>query len=177
MAEGMGRAASNRRSFLKGGAGLLAMTIMPSGLIVGRAWSQMPRATKPETFATLVQMSRDIYPHAMVEDKYYANAVDILDQAARASEADLAMLEDGVTKLNEAARAKAGTDYASVTSDEDRTAILTDMESDPFFQKVRSNLVVGLYNQKELWPMFGYEGASADKGGYIDRGFDDIDWL
>jgi len=25
--------------------------------------------------------------------------------------------------------------------------------------------------------MFGYEGASADKGGYIERGFDDIDWL
>ena len=37
--------------------------------------------------------------------------------------------------------------------------------------------MVGLYNQKELWPIFGYEGASADKGGYIERGFDDIDWL
>lgn len=177
MAEVMGRAAPNRRSFLKGGAGLLAMTIMPSGLIVGQAWSQMPQATKPETFATLVQMSRDTYPHAMIEDKYYAIAVDILDQAARASKGDLAMLEDGVAKLNDAARTKHDTDYAAVVSDDDRTAILKEMESDPFFQKVRSNLVVGLYNQKELWPMFGYEGASADKGGYIERGFDDIDWL
>jgi hypothetical protein len=32
---------------------------------------------------------------------------------------------------------------------------------------LRSNVAMG----------FGYEGASADKGGYIDRGFNDIDWL
>ncbi len=34
-----------------------------------------------------------------------------------------------------------------------------------------------LYNQKELWPRFGYEGSSAEHGGYINRGFADIDWL
>ena len=34
-----------------------------------------------------------------------------------------------------------------------------------------------LYNQQELWPIFGYEGESFSKGGYINRGFDDIDWL
>ena len=46
-----------------------------------------------------------------------------------------------------------------------------------FFQKVRGDLVVSLYNQKELWPKFGYEGSSAEHGGYIKRGFADIDWL
>jgi hypothetical protein len=25
--------------------------------------------------------------------------------------------------------------------------------------------------------VFGYEGSSADKGGYIERGFDDLTWL
>ena len=42
---------------------------------------------------------------------------------------------------------------------------------------VGGGLVVGLYNQKEIWPIFGYEGESFSKGGYIDRGFDDIAWL
>ena len=42
---------------------------------------------------------------------------------------------------------------------------------------MRSTLVVSLYNQKDLWAKFGYEGSSADKGGYINRGFSDIDWL
>ncbi|MCB8837716.1 gluconate 2-dehydrogenase subunit 3 family protein [Aurantimonas sp. VKM B-3413] len=168
--------APDRRRFLKVGAGLIAMTIMPSGLIVGEAWSQMPRSTQPETFATLVQMSRDCYPHASLDDSYYVKAVETLDQAARASEADLALLEDGVAALNKAASGKGG-DYKSLASDADRAAILTAIEDEPFFQKVRSNLIVGLYNQKDLWPIFGYEGASADKGGYIERGFDDIDWL
>ena len=68
--------------------------------------------------------------------------------------------------------------YKMLPNEADRVAILEAMgEGDPFFQKVRSNLVVGLYNQKDLWPIFGYEGASADKGGYIERGFDDIGWV
>ena len=37
--------------------------------------------------------------------------------------------------------------------------------------------ITGIYGNPEVWPLFGYEGPSADKGGYIDRGFDDIDWL
>ena len=37
--------------------------------------------------------------------------------------------------------------------------------------------IVSLYNQKEVWPRFGYEGSSAEHGGYINRGFADIDWL
>ena len=51
------------------------------------------------------------------------------------------------------------------------------MEGAPFFQKIRGGMVTGLYNQKEVWPLFGYEGESYSKGGYIDRGFDDISWL
>src|ERR1700732_2043427 len=32
-------------------------------------------------------------------------------------------------------------------------------------------------DQEALWPKFGYEGSSAEHGGYIKRGFNDIDWL
>ena len=32
-------------------------------------------------------------------------------------------------------------------------------EDDGFFQTVRGGLVTGLYNQKAVWPIFGYEGA------------------
>jgi hypothetical protein len=38
-------------------------------------------------------------------------------------------------------------------------------------------MMLTLYNNPDVWPKFGYEGASADKGGYINRGFNDIDWL
>ena len=55
--------------------------------------------------------------------------------------------------------------------------LLQGMEDSAFFQTVRGGLVTGLYNQKEVWPLFGYEGESFSKGGYINRGFDDINWL
>ena len=33
-----------------------------------------------------------------------------------------------------------------------------------FFQTIRGGLVTGLYNQKEVWPLFGYEGESFSPG-------------
>ena len=56
-------------------------------------------------------------------------------------------------------------------------AILRGMEQTPFFQKIRSDMIPTLYNQPDLWMRFGYEVPSAEYGGYIDRGFNDIDWL
>ena len=55
--------------------------------------------------------------------------------------------------------------------------ILQALERTPFFARLRGDLVVSFYNQPELWPKFGYEGSSAEHGGYIARGFADIDWL
>ena len=65
--------------------------------------------------------------------------------------------------------------YAEVGWESDRVALLQRIEQSDFFQKIRGDLVVSLYNQKELWPKFGYEGSSAEHGGYIKRGFADID--
>ncbi|TIP97312.1 MAG: gluconate 2-dehydrogenase subunit 3 family protein, partial [Mesorhizobium sp.] len=67
--------------------------------------------------------------------------------------------------------------YTSLGWEEQRVAALREIEDTPFFQAVRGGLVVGLYNQKEIWPIFGYEGESYSKGGYMARGFDDIEWL
>jgi hypothetical protein len=27
-----------------------------------------------------------------------------------------------------------------------------------------------------VWPKFGYEGSSWENGGYINRGFNDVNW-
>ena len=67
--------------------------------------------------------------------------------------------------------------YLAAGWEDDRVAILRSIQDTPFFQTVRGGLVTGLYNQKDIWPIFGYEGESFSQGGYIDRGFDDIDWL
>lgn len=46
-----------------------------------------------------------------------------------------------------------------------------------FFKKVQGDLVIGFYNNKKLWLLFGYEGLLWQKGGYLYCGFDDIDWF
>ena len=42
---------------------------------------------------------------------------------------------------------------------------------------MRGSAVVALYNDQETWETLGYEGASFDQGGYVNRGFNDLDWL
>jgi len=171
-----GHTTISRRTALKAvGAGLIVAGTGAGGLVYGHndAWAATAENLDADTFATLVQMSRDTYPHDRLEDKFYAAAVSGLDKAAKDDAALKSMLTDGVAGLNKAA----GGSYSSITDADKRVALLKAMESDGFFQKVRGNLVTGLYNNKEAWPLFGYEGASADKGGYIDRGFDDINWL
>lgn len=171
-----GKTNISRRTALKAaGAGLIVAGTGAGGLVYGHndAWAAMAENLDADTFATLVQMSRDTYPHDRLEDKFYAAAVSGLDKAAKDDGALKTMLTDGVAGLNKAA----GGSYSGLKDADKRVALLKAMESDGFFQKVRGNLVTGLYNNKEAWPLFGYEGASADKGGYIDRGFDDINWL
>ena len=55
--------------------------------------------------------------------------------------------------------------------------LLRGIEHTKFFRAIRADLVVSLYNQPEIWPKFGYQGSSAEYGGYLNRGFNDIDWL
>jgi hypothetical protein len=160
-------------------ATLIVAAVTPTGMILGHgnAWSATAEALSPEVFATLVQVSRDIYPHAQLEDKFYAAAVSNLDTAAISDDALKAMLSDGVAALDKAAMGSTSAAYAKIEGEDERLVLLKVVETTPFFQKVRGNLVTGIYNNKEVWPIFGYEGESTSKGGYITRGFDDIDWL
>lgn len=168
----------SRREILKHGgtAGALMALVVSGGAVLSadRAWGMETSALTPQTMATLIQLARDIYPHDQVADKYYAIAMKAHEVEAAKSEAHKVLIEEGVADLDK--RAGAG-GYRGVGWESDRVAILRTIETTPFFQAVRGGLVVGLYNQHALWPIFGYEGESFSKGGYLHRGFNDIDWL
>ena len=86
-------------------------------------------------------------------------------------------IEEGIGALNSAAQAAGHKSYLAMGWERDRVDLLRAMEDTAFFQQIRGGLVTGLYNQKAVWPLFGYEGASFEQGGYINRGFNDINWL
>jgi len=58
-----------------------------------------------------------------------------------------------------------------------RNQALRKIESTPEFFFVQRNSVRFFYDNLEVWAAFGYEGASVHLGGYLRRGFDDLDWL
>lgn len=138
----------------------------------GAAWALEVTALKPETMATLVQMARDIYPHDRIPDDRYAVAVKGYDTAEKAP-----MVEAGIAALDAAAQGQGHPSYLGALWEAERVAVLRTIEKGEFFRTVRAGLVTDLYNQKEIWPLFGYEGESFSHGGYIDRGFNDIAWL
>lgn len=163
-----------RRELLSRSMAAGASFVVGAGYVASAdaAWAMTTTALKPETMATLIQMARDIYPHDHVGDEYYAIAVKGYDTPETAP-----VVEAGIAGLNAAAQGKGFADYLSTGWERDRVDILRGIEDSAFFQTVRGGLVTGLYNQKEVWPLFGYEGESYSKGGYINRGFDDISWL
>jgi hypothetical protein len=173
------RSKYSRRIFLQGAAAVapVAAVATSAGLGIEDAWAADATTLTPATLKTLVKVARDIYPHDMLVDSYYITAVKPWDGKAAKDPAVKALLEDGVRRLDQDAKDRHKVAYAQVPWEADRIVLLQGIEATDFFKTVRSDLVVSLYNQEELWPKFGYEGSSAEHGGYIKRGFNDIDWL
>ena len=58
-----------------------------------------------------------------------------------------------------------------------KTEALEKIRHTPFFQFVLNEALSGVYRHTLTWELLGYEGSSLEFGGYINRGFNDIDWL
>ena len=169
----------SRRIFLQGAASAVPVVAVAAsaGIGIEDTWAADATTLTPATLKTLVKVARDIYPHDMLVDSYYITATKPWDAKAAKDPAVKALLEDGVRRLDQDAQDKHKVAYVQVPWEADRVVLLQGIEQTDFFKKVRSDLVVSLYNQEEVWPKFGYEVSSAEHGGYIKRGFNDIDWL
>jgi hypothetical protein len=112
---------------------------------------------------TTLRVARVMFPHDMLPDIAYAKVVTALEPEPETIEQGVAALDEGTPflELDEAAQ----------------LARLTETEGSDYFELVRSTAVVELYDNPLVWKAFGYEGPSVHLGGYINRGFDDLDWL
>ncbi len=170
----------NRRTLLRaGGATVAAAAAMPTSVISGKVFAAAPVALSADTFNTLVKMARDIYPHDKLADGIYAAVISGHDAKAKDDPAFKDMLEKGVQLLNGLSERMGFDQYAATAKEEDRVSVLKEIEKQDagFFGAIRGSLVTGIYNNQEIWKQFGYEGESASQGGYIERGFNDVDWL
>ncbi|AYD04295.1 hypothetical protein [Neorhizobium sp. NCHU2750] len=135
------------------------------------AMAGLPLDLKEDSSAKkiLVRMIRVMFPHKNFADGPYARTADAVFKAAAKTPADkiafLASLrelqDDGFMDLDDKAA------YAKLKS----------IDTTDFFKLVKGTTVTTLYDDPEVWKVLGYEGPSFDKGGYIHRGFNDLDWL
>jgi hypothetical protein len=136
--------------------------------------SEAPSAflDSPRARALLVRVIRVAFPHAQLPDTAYEKTADALIALAEKTPRHFLALSSGLASLD-TLPAGAFLDLNAM----DATARLRAIEQTEFFAFVRANTVLTLYNLPEVWEALGYEGASFDKGGYLTRGFNDLDWL
>lgn len=171
----------SRRGFLKGG-GMAALGVgaLSTATLMTPAREALAASFKvlgAATGKTLLVLARDIFPHDRISDRYYLQALEPLEAQAAKDDKLKTLLTEGTAALDRLAKLRFKKAYAELDKESDRLSLLYVIEHGAFFQKVKGHLVTGFYDNKAVWPLFGYEGSSWEKGGYINRGFDDIDWL
>lgn len=175
----------SRRGFLARGAATVAAVAATSGKVLSDGQDVRmagPGELKPEEVRTLVVFTRDLFPHDRLDDSFYEGAVKPLEDESAKDGSTRQIIVRGIDWLNRTAASTAGKAYAQIDQESKRVAVikrLTQDQSAPagFFDKVYGTTIVSLYNQAQVWPKFGYEGPSSAKGGYLHRGFNDLNWL
>lgn len=125
-----------------------------------------------EAQETLVAMIRAAFPHERVPDSAYRRAAETVRCAAEESAWMRVKLSHGLDSLQALAEGR----FAELSAEE-ALPLLLRIQHTTFFGFVRQTVVVSLYEDEEVWEVIGYEGPSFEKGGYLHRGFDDLDWL
>lgn len=126
----------------------------------------------PAARIALIRLLRVAYPHDKFPDGPYERTADAVIGKVEGSLHQGLALANGLDSLDAAAEGRfVDLDDAAALD------LLRGIADADFFQIVRSVAVVSLYNDAETWSLLGYEGPSYDLGGYLNRGFDDLDWL
>jgi hypothetical protein len=117
----------------------------------------------------LTTLLRRMFPHAKFPDGPYERAAAAIQQAGEEDPRQAAQLAQGTRELEARGFADLDADAA--------LAYLKEISGTVFFQTVRSKFITTFYDDREVWGLLGYEIDSFAQGGYIGRGFDDLDWL
>lgn len=165
-----------RRDFL-GLAGQLllggaALALSPLSLGADTIEALKFESLDPDAVRLLTQASRLLFPHDSLGQSVYLDAVKDLDMRISGS-ADKAVLVGQAVEF-----LQGHTDNAWQEAGAERQlAALRAGQQQAWFAYLRESTIESLYRNPVVWQLVGYQGSSIEYGGYIGRGFDDIDWL
>ena len=125
-----------------------------------------------EARRTLTRIIRVAFPHPEVPDGPYERMADKIITESENSTWFRVALTQGLLTLDSLSE-----QHFLELTDEQALAVLERLGDLEFFGFIRRTTVLNFYDDPEVWEIFGYEGESFSKGGYLHRGFDDLGWL
>ena len=165
-----------RRSFLRNSIKLALGTrvaLLLSGSFSASALAALKLSAFDETRGrVLAVLARCLFPHADVEDTYYIEVANHIDVIAQNDEGVLKLVNSAIETLNKHGNG----DWLGLPV-EKKIGVLESLQQTQFMGFMINTTIDVLYRNQEVLELFGYEGSSIEHGGYLHRGFNDIDWL
>lgn len=135
------------------------------------------QALVPADAANLVALMENIVPHRDPELRDLVFYTALCFDAGLATATALRTEVRGLLKeLDQQAVADGAASFAAAAPDVQKS-LLTAIEGRPIFQQLVYATVADFYNRHAVWQAIGYPGlAQRDGKGYINDGFDVLDW-
>ncbi len=167
----MNQGETSRRRFLVAAiaySGLISSGMGAALLRASSVWAKAANGNADD----LTRMARLLFPHDGIADAVYAEVIDSILSDATNDASMTEMLKQAVAALN----AAQNDDWFDIVAD-DQIKAMKAVENKAFLAAIQGGVRARFYNHPKVWEHIGYPGSSVESGGYVDRGFDDIDWL
>ena len=168
--------ATARREFLLAlgqlGFGAAALSLSPLTLNASQAEAIGLALLDSETSFVAVQVARLLFPHQSLEDDVYLQIARDIDLDIRRRPEINTWMESLPKLLDQQCDGQ----WLEMPLPVQIEALRKLEETETFFY-LRNRTIESLYRNPAVWKLVGYEGSSIEHGGYLNRGFDDIDWL
>lgn len=165
---------TSRRRFLLFAVTLSGLTAAPLPIgILGSSAAWANSSGDPadgEVSKALVKLARKLFPYDRLSDDVFA---DVMGSVMVATSADAGDLLDSL----EAALDEAVDGHWASSGEQRQLRALEELQGTAMFAAVLLLVRFNLHNDPRLWAVIDYPGSSVEYGGYLERGFDDIDWL
>ena len=147
--------------------------VLLGGLPAVSAWAgEHDTALPARDLETLAVMVRGLLPHDFLTDADYLGFAQRIDARLGSDPAFGQLVADGIAKMN----ATSGGSWLDASVD-DKLQVLEALQDKAYFGQLLNAAIDTLYQDPDVYRRLGYEGSAIEFGGYLNRGFDDIDWL
>ena len=126
-----------------------------------------PAAVGDTDLELLASVAYDLFPYPGLQANLYVQVGEHLLKANNP------LIAAGLQQL----RTAVGNRPWKQVDEMQRVAVLTQLQTSPFFAALRAGALEVLYRSPDMFALVGYGGSAIEQGGYINRGFADIDWL